>query len=291
MDTIATAFEVRPLDGPFGAEVTGLDLAAPLDARTFAALKSAFERAGVLVVRDQVALDPADFVEFGRRFGELEIHVQKKFLLDGHPELLVVSNVVENGRPIGLADAGHYWHSDLSYKAAPSLGSFLHAQEVPVGDGDTLFVDMRKVHDALPAALRAPLRGRRTVHDYAQRNARQQAANGVRPALDAAQLALVPPVEHPAFTAHPADGAAVLFVNEGFTTRVVGLPDDESRAVLDAVFAFSVEPSFVLRHRWRPHDLVMWDNRSVIHRAAGCPPDRRRTMYRVTVKGTPPASA
>ena len=279
--------EMRPLQAPLGIEVLGADLSQPLDADTFATLKNAFEAHGIMIVRDQ-RLSPAELVAFSRRFGDLEIHVQRRYLLPAHPELLIVSNVFENGAPIGLADAGRYWHSDLSYKAAPSMASFLHAREIPQGDGDTFFASLAVAWDALPQSLRQAALGRTAVHDYAQRNARMHAQGGVRAALDAAQLAAVPPVAHPVVRRHPGTGRNALFVNEGFTTHVEGLPESESRDLLDALFAHSVRPEFVYRHRWQPDDLVMWDNRSTIHRAAGCAPENRRTLYRATIVGDVP---
>lgn len=119
----------------------------------------------MLVFRDQ-HITPAQQVAFSQRFGPLQIHVQKKFQLVGHPEVLVVSNIKENGEPIGLGDAGHFWHSDLSYKDKPSLGSLLHAQELPAEGGDTLFADQHAAYDALPAALKATIAPLRAEHSY-----------------------------------------------------------------------------------------------------------------------------
>ncbi|MDK9939998.1 TauD/TfdA family dioxygenase, partial [Klebsiella pneumoniae] len=119
----------------------------------------------MLVFREQ-RITPAQQIAFSRRFGELQIHVLKQFLLPGHPEILIVSNIVENGQPIGLGDAGKFWHSDLSYKELPSLGSMLHAQELPEEGGDTLFADMHKAWDSLPEALRKAIEGRTAAHSY-----------------------------------------------------------------------------------------------------------------------------
>jgi taurine dioxygenase len=288
--SLRTRTEFRPLEAPLGIEVVGADLSRPLGADEFRELKDAFEAHGVMIVRDQ-HLRPEELVAFSRRFGDLEIHVQRKFLLAGQPELLVVSNVVENGVPIGLGDAGHYWHSDLSYKAEPSMASFLHAREIPAGDGDTYFANLTQAYATLPRDLRDAVAGRTAIHDYAQRNAKMHAQGAVRPALDPAQVAAVPPVEHPVVRRHPGTGRNALFVNEGFTTRILGVEETESDALLQALFAHSVRPEFVYRHQWQPHDLVMWDNRSTIHRAAGCAPEKRRTLYRATIKGDRPIQA
>jgi len=282
------SFAVRPLSPVLGAEAVGIDLADGVDDAAFARLRHAFEVHSVLVIRDQRRLTPARHIEFSRRFGPLEQHVQKRFHLAGHPEILVVSNVIENGEPIGLVDAGHYWHSDLSYMAEPSLGSLLHAQELPERGGDTLFVSMHAAYEALDAATRERLAGLEAEHSYLARNLKQTAKSALRPALDAKAASTVPPVVHPVVRVHPATGRPALFVNEGFTTRILGLPEAESRALLDRLFAHMVDGRFTYRHRWQAHDLVFWDNRATIHFATGCPPELHRTLYRTTVHGDRP---
>lgn len=271
-----------------GTEIIDLDLADGLDDATVATLQRLLALRGLLVFRDQARLQPDRHVEVSRKFGGLEVHVQKRYHHQAHPEILVVSNVVENGTPIGLADAGKYWHSDLSYLAEPSLGSLLHAQELPKdGSGDTIFTDMRAAYDALDDETRRRLTGLTAEHSYLARNQAQAAVNPDRK-IDAAQAATVPPVNHPVVRAHPVTGRAALFVSEGFTTRIIELPEDEGRALLQRLFAHSVEPRFHYRHKWRAHDLVFWDNRSTMHLATGCPASERRTLYRTTVRGDRP---
>jgi taurine dioxygenase len=281
-------FEIRPLSSVLGAEVLDLDLSQPLGEADFARVRGAFDEHSVLVFRDQRRLAPAEHIAFSRRFGPLEVHVQERFLLRGHREILIVSNVFENGEPIGLVDAGHYWHSDLSYLAEPSLGSMLHAQELPAEGGDTLFVSMPAAYDALDGAMKARIASLAAEHSYLARNKKQGEHNPHRPQLDQMAAAKVPPVVHPMVRVHPGTGRPALFVNEGFTTRVIGLPEEESRALLDRLFAHMTEPRFIYRHRWRPHDLVFWDNRATIHLATGCPPHLRRRLYRTTVRGDRP---
>jgi taurine dioxygenase len=282
------SYMVRPLSPVLGAEVTGIDLADGVDEASFDRLRRAFEASSVLVIRDQKRLTPTQHIAFSRRFGPLEQHVQKRFHLKGHPEILVVSNVFEKGEPIGLVDAGHYWHSDLSYMAEPSLGSLLHAQELPEREGDTLFVSMHAAYEALDAATRQRLAGLEAEHSYLARNQKQVENNPYRPPLDAKAASSVPPVTHPVVRVHPATGRPALFVNEGFTTRIIGLPEAESQALLDRLFAHMVDRRFTYRHRWQAHDLVFWDNRATIHLATGCPPELRRTLYRTTVRGDRP---
>ncbi|AMR81841.1 TauD/TfdA dioxygenase family protein [Cupriavidus nantongensis] len=280
-------FEVRPLDAPLGAEVIGLDLSQPLSDANFARIHRAHLDHHVLVFRDQ-RITPAQQIAFSRRFGPLQIHVLHQFQLPGHPEVLVVSNVVENGKPIGLGDAGHFWHSDLSYKEKPSLGSLLHARELPAEGGDTLFANMHLAWDTLPAALQSAVDGLQAEHTYLARYAELQQRSPWRPNLTPEQIAQVRPVLQPVVRTHPETGRKALFVSEHFTTRIVGLPEQESRDLLDQLFAHSVKPAHIYRHQWQPHDLVFWDNRSLLHLAAGCPPELRRVMYRTTIEGDVP---
>jgi taurine dioxygenase len=279
--------EIRPLSNALGAEVLGLDLTRPLADEDFRRIHRAHLDHHVLVFRDQ-RITPAQQVAFSRRFGPLQVHVLRDFQLPGHPEVLVVSNIRENGRPIGLGDAGVFWHSDLSYKDKPSLGSLLHAQELPAEGGDTLFANQHAAWEALPQALRDLVGPLTAEHTYVARYEELRARSPWRPALTQQQLDEVRPVIHPVVRTHPETGRKALFVSEHFTTRIVGLPEDESRAVLDELFALSVRPAFVYRHQWQEHDMVFWDNRSVVHLAAGTPDHLRRKLHRTTIEGDRP---
>ena len=279
--------EIRPLSDALGAEVIGLDLTAPLAQEDFEAVHAAHLRHHVLVFRDQ-RITPAQQVAFSRRFGPLQIHVLRDFQLPGHPEVLVVSNIKENGKPIGLGDAGHFWHSDLSYKEKPSLGSMLHAQELPAEGGDTLFANQHAAYDALPQALKKVIDPLAAEHTYLARYEELRARSPWRPKLTQAQVDEVKPVVHPVVRTHPETGRKALFVSEHFTTRILGVTEDESRSILDELFALSTKPEFVYRHQWQPHDMVFWDNRSVQHLAAGTPDHLRRKLYRTTIEGDLP---
>ncbi len=286
-ETSRQAFEVRPLAGHVGAEIVGLDLRLALSDEDFIRIHRAHLDHHVVVFRDQ-RITPEQQIDFSRRFGVLQIHVLKQFLLAGHPEILIVSNIVENGQPVGLGDAGKYWHSDLSYKELPSLGSMLHAQELPSEGGDTLFADMHRAWDTLPTALRQAVQGKHAVHSYTARYSEGKNAANWRPTLSAEQLAQVVTVTHPVVRTHPENGRKALFVSEGFTTHIVGLPEDESRDLLQQLYAHSVRDEHVYRHQWQPHDMVFWDNRSLVHLAAGCPDHLRRKLYRTTIQGDAP---
>jgi taurine dioxygenase len=294
---------VRKLGRHLGAEIAGVDLRRPLDEVAFAAIADAFFEHQVVVFRDQ-ELTPAQQIAFTRRFGELEQHVRKEHRLAGYPEILVVSNVLdERGNAIGVQDAGRFWHSDLSYKQVPSLLSALYALEVPVRDGvvlgSTSFASATAAYDALPEAEKRRLQGLRNVHSYRYYRARnvqaqkEEQARGARTvqehAPSEAQLASVPDTEAPVVRTHPVTGRKSLFVNEAHTSRLVGLPEEEGAALLARLCAHIVEPEFRYEHRWRAGDLLMWDNVAVQHKANfDYELPLRRLMHRTTVRGSAP---
>lgn len=278
---------MRPFPAPVGAEILGLDISKPINDEDFARIHRAHLDHHVLVFRNQ-QITPAEHIDFSRRFGALEIHVLHQFHLKDHPEILIVSNIKENGEPIGLGDAGVYWHSDISYKPQPSLGSLLHAQELPSEGGDTLFADQHLAWEALDPALQQRILPLKAEHSYLAKYDELRARNPWRPKLSQAQIDQVTPAVQPVVRTHPETGRKALFVSEHFTTRIVGLPQDESDVLLAALFAHSVKPDFVYRHHWAPHDLVFWDNRSLMHLAAGTPDHLRRRLNRTTVAGDTP---
>ena len=280
-------FEIRPFDAPLGAEIRGLDLNLPVSDPELARIRSAMVQHGVVVFRDQ-RITPEQHIDFSRRFGPLQVHVLNRFHLAGHPEILIVSNVVEDGKPIGLVDAGADWHSDLSYMPRPSLGALLHSQELPAEQGDTLYANTAAAWDSLPGALKTLLEGKRAVHSYVYRYERLRKLSPWRPPLTQQQIDEVPPVEHPVVITHPESGRKILFVSEGFTSHIVGIPRDESDALLKELHAHITRPSNVYTHHWQAHDLVFWDNRSTQHYAAITPQHLRRTLYRTTVEGNVP---
>ncbi|TBU74044.1 TauD/TfdA dioxygenase family protein [Phytopseudomonas daroniae] len=280
-------FEVRPFSAAVGAEIVGLDLSRPLNDADFARVHRAHLDYNVVVFRDQ-RITPQQQIDFSRRFGVLQIHVLKQFLLANHPEVFIISNIVENGQPVGLGDAGKYWHSDLSYKEFPSLGSMLLAQELPEEGGDTLFASQQLAYETLPAELRQAIDGKRAAHSYTARYADEVFKGIRRPTLTEAQLAEVKAVVHPVVRTHPETGRKGLFVNENFTTHILDVPEDESRQILTELYAHSAKPEFIYRHQWQPNDMVFWDNRALIHLATGCPSHLRRRMHRTTIQGDVP---
>lgn len=236
-------FEIRRFDAPVGAEVLGLDIGKPLNAADFARIHRAHLDHHVLVFRDQ-RVTPEAHIAFSRRFGPLEIHLLHQFHLAGHPEILIVSNIKKpDGEPLGLGDAGAYWHSDLSYKPKPSLGSLLHAQELPSEGGDTLFADQHLAWEGLPPALQQRILPLKAEHSYLAKYEELRAKNPWRPKLSQAQIDQVAPAVQPVVRTHPETGRKALFVSEHFTTRIVGLPQEEGDALLAELFAHSVKPS------------------------------------------------
>ncbi len=246
----------------------------------------------MIVFRDQHLTDEQQLA-FSRRFGELEIHVAKQYLKPDSPELLIVSNVIEADRPIGMQDAGQYWHTDLSYMAVPSRCSLLYALEVPVQDGvalgETLFVSTTYAYDTLPAALQARLQGVRALHRYGDRYQKMSQTTGGRTALSAEALKQIPDVVHPVIRTHPVTGRKCLYVNEGFTVALEGLPAAESATLLPELYQHIVRPTSIYRHNWRVGDLLMWDNCATQHCAvANYALPLRRRMQRATVRGSVP---
>ncbi|MDE0059369.1 MAG: TauD/TfdA family dioxygenase [Defluviicoccus sp.] len=281
-------FEVNSLGDRFAAEIVGIDLARRLSDDDFAAIRAAWFDAGVVVFRDQ-HFSPAQHVAFSRRFGDLIVHVMHQFLLPGHPEILLISNRKHpDGTPMGFEDAGRYWHSDISYDERPALGSHLHAVEIPPEGGDTLFADMRHALKTLPDDLRRRIEGRRARHSYTRNHRKNETVAGGRPAFSAEQRDKLRDVTHPMVRTVEDTGEEALFVNPGFTFAVEEMDEAESDALLAALFEHSTREAFLYTHRWRPGDLLCWDNRSVMHRATLYDPAATRHMHRTTIAGVRP---
>jgi taurine dioxygenase len=280
---------VIPSDAALGAEIVA-DLAQDIDDATFGEIERAFHDNIVVVFRNQ-HLSNERQVAFSRRFGELEVHIVKKYLLPDHPEILLVSNIRNDaGEHIGLADAGFTWHSDVSYRKRPSRCSLLYAIEVPENDGETLgntiFTNTIMAYDALPDRMKTWLIGRNAIHRYSER---MRVANSPRPKLTAAQLAETPDVAHPIVRTHPFTGRKSLYLTKGECIRIEGVPDDEGRAIIADLHDHCIKPAFQYRHKWQTGDLLMWDNATAMHLAI-CDYElpRRRLMHRTTVVGSIP---
>ena len=277
--------QLRPLSPVLGAEIIGPDLARRVPDQVFARIRQALVDHCVIVFRDQ-DLSPAQQIAFSRRFGELHIHFLEQFLMQGHPEILMLTNRQEDGRALGIADAGRYWHSDVTYEAEPPLGSLLYAVEVPPEGGDTLFANMYAAFDALDTATKHRLTGLRARHRYNATRYRELAE--ATHSFSAAQEAGLQELSHPVVRRHPESGRKALYVNRGFTVGIDGLPAPEGEALLAELLDHVEAPRFQYRHVWRRGDLVFWDNRSVMHQASAYDPGHTRLMWRTTVKGERP---
>jgi len=263
--------EIRPLSQALGAEVIGLDVSHTLDEATFAKVHQAHLDHLVLVFRDQ-RLTPRQQIDFSKRFGSLDSHPsQSKAHLPNFPDILVISTKRENGKDVGVRNAGPMWHSDLAYMDRPALGSMLYALELPDSGGDTGFANMAKAYDAMPNRLKDAVAGKRAIFS-SERNTSLRAL-------------------HPVIRTHPETGRKSIFVNPQLTTGIDGMDEATSASLLAEIYEHCTRPEFVYWHRWRPGDLTFWDNRCVLHIADHTridDPSYIRHMHRTTIAGDVP---
>jgi taurine dioxygenase len=273
---------VQPTGAALGAEVQGVDLRA-IDGVAFAAIHRAWLDHHVLLVRGQTLTDE-DLVTFSRRFGDLdEAPVQEtgQRFVEGHREIYVVSNVVQDGVAIGSLGSGEaVWHTDMSYLADPPKASVLYALEVPPLGGDTSFCSMCAAWDELPVALQRRIEGLRVKHDGTY-NSGGYTRQGVTPTDDPRTS---PGMLHPLVSVHPETGRRGLYLGRRRNAYIEGLSLDESDALLDEIWAQATRDSLTWRHQWRAGDLVLWDNRCTMHRRDAFDPAARRVMHRTQVK-------
>ncbi|HVC52294.1 MAG TPA: TauD/TfdA family dioxygenase [Stellaceae bacterium] len=278
--------EVVPTGAAVGAEIRGVDLSQPIDDATFARIEQAYDTYGVIFFRGQ-NISPKQQVAFTRRFGEIEFNIfGERWSVDGCPEIVVVSNVTEGGRPLGIRRAGENWHSDMCYTAQPPRGTVLYAREIPdlfgLPLGDTEFASAAAAWDALPASLQQRLQGHCAVFDFRGRK------RAFPPSQ--AEIDRNPPVRHPIVRTHPRTGRKSLYVMRDDCTAIDGMEDDEAEALIAALADHIIKPAFVYRHQWRVGDLLMWDNCTVQHRAIqDYDMPQRRLMHRTTMGGAIPA--
>ena len=269
------AFEARPVAATIGAEITGVDLTTALPDSTIAELRGALLDYKVLCFRDQ-PLTPAQHVAFARRFGDLEVH----------PFIPANAEQPELVRFAKSADVGGYengWHSDVSWRAVPSMAAVLHAVAVPPTGGDTLFADMAAAYDGLPDDTKVRIDGLVAVHDHVSSFGHQ-----VPPERRAEVRAQYPPVEHPVVRTHPETGRKLIYVNRFFTSHVVGLDAAESRALIEDLSRRAEIVEYQCRVRWTPDAVVMWDNRAVQHYACSDYWPSVRVMERASIIGDVP---
>ena len=295
MKTAVKILDLQSMPGPIGASISRLDLSEPIDDVTFSAIEAALYQYAVIVTRSNL-LTPPQLAAFSRRFGSPQINVRAEARNADTPEVFWISNITENGKPVGSHDAGRYWHSDLCYLESPSKLTLLNAIEVPARGGqvfgDTQFASATAAYDALSETMKTRLNGLEAANGYRYMWNKKAHEFGLRPILRQEELeARFPPdAVHPIVRIHPVNRRKCLYVCEGYTHKVVGLAQDESDALLRDLFDHLADPAFHYRHQWRDGDLLMWDNCAVQHKATNdYELPLRRLMQRCTIEGTAPA--
>lgn len=289
---------IQPLSDDIGAEIRGVDLSRPLSDGDFARIYQAWLDHLVLLFRNQDLTDP-QLIAFSRRFGPLDlapIPGHGRAFVEGLPEMFVVSNVVENGRRIGsLGDGECHWHTDMAYAEVPPKASCLYALEVPAAEGDTGFLNMYAAYETLPASLKRRIERLAIKHDKQytldglDRDGGEPLAQAV--ARKTFDLITLPGRSHPIVRTHPETARKALYVGRRQNTYVVGQTVEQSEDLLEALWAHVEDHGRVTwHHRWKPGDVVIWDNRCVMHRRDAFSPSARRIMHRTQVKAdAPPA--
>ncbi|MGB3069721.1 MAG: TauD/TfdA family dioxygenase [Ottowia sp.] len=275
--------------GGLGATVTGVDLSEPLSEGNFTALFAALGEHSVLRFPAQ-SLTPENLRDFSAHFGVLQKGFSDKGPYErGVPEVSILSNIVRDGVPIGIGDAGQDWHTDMSYNQTVGFTNVLYALEVPYRDGkvlgDTLFANMYAAYDDLPAELKQRLEGLTATHDFNKFWEEMRRRPGsARAPLTPEERAKRPPSVHPIFLTHPITGRKVLYCNPGYAIRINELPEKESDALLDTLFRHQLQEKYIHAHHWTKGDVLMWDHISTLHNAvADYRPHEHRLIKRCQV--------
>ena len=282
---------IIPSVATLGARIEQLDLSQPLSDDVFEQLLQALGQYGVLSYPKQ-QLTPVQLRDFSARFGRLEVNVTGAYQEPGLPEVMVLSNIVENGKPIGLADAGQDWHTDMSYSHMIAFTNVLYGMQIPHRDGqplgNTAFCNMHAAYDGLPDTWKQRLEGMTVLHDFDKFWEMMRRERGsTRPPLTPAQRAAKPPVSHPLFLRHPITGRRVLYANPGYAVRINEMDERESSETLAFLFAHQTRPEYRYAHRWQVGDVLMWDNMGTIHNAIpDYRPDEPRLIKRCQVMAT-----
>jgi len=278
---------IQPTGEILGATVHGVDLARPLSEADFALILLALGRHGVLRFPDQ-HLDAPALRDFSQRFGSIQ-HMLTGFHEPGMPEVGILSNVVENGRPIGLADAGQDWHTDMSYNPTIGFLNVLFAVKVPRRNGqvlgNTAFVNTHAAYEDLPTEIKERLATATATHDFNKfwENMRRRPGS-TRGPMTEEQRKRRPPSVHPVFLTHPITGRPVLYCNPGYAIRINELDEAESERMLATLFAHQLQPKYQYQHRWTEGDVLMWDHIGTLHNAIpDYGPDEHRLMRRCQV--------
>jgi len=282
-----SAIHIKKIGEALGAEVSGVDASKPVSADTFAAIRKAWLDNLVIRFRGQKLTDP-QMLEFSRLFGELDPpgpNPYGKPFLPRHPEMNVISNVKEDGVPIGgLGDGEAIWHSDMTYVDTPPSAALLYALELPAEGGDTYWANMYLAYEALPADMKKRIEGLKAIHD-ATYNSAGIKRKGYDDVTDPRRA---PGAHHGLVRRHPETARKCLFLGRRRNSYIVGLPLEESEALLDALWAHATQPRFAFCQQWQVGDLMIWDNRCTLHRRDPFDPNARRVMHRTQIKGERP---
>ena len=278
--------KLMPVAGSgIGLEIADLDLSATMSADTISTILDALDRRLVLVIRGQ-KLSDAGLIAFSSRLGELDPPGPNPYgepFNREYPQINVISNVIENGRPIGNLGAGEAaWHADMTYVEIPPKAAVLFALEIPAeGGGDTWFADMFAAYEALPPDLKAQIAGRVAVHD-ASRNSAGMLRKGYAEVTDVRETR---GAIHPLARKDQRTGRMALFLGRRQNSYVVGMPVQQSEQLLDRLWSHATQPQFTMRHRWRAGDVLIWNNLAVLHRRDSFDAESRRVMHRTQIKG------
>ncbi len=274
--------EVRPCASAIGAEIHGVDLARPLDNRTWAAIHDAFHEHLVIFFRDQ-DITPEQHVAFSRHFGELEPY---PFVngIEGFPELIEIVKM-----PDEVRNFGYGWHTDMSFREAPPLGAVLHGLEVPPVGGDTVFANMYLAYETLSDGMKAIVESARGIHDSHEPSDHSQKYKGMSLAERKGTKREIR--RHPLIRVHPVTGRTSLFISPSYCWQIEGMTDEESRMILDHLERHATRDEFTCRFRWAPNSMAVWDNRCIVHRVLsddlGAARDGhgfKRVMRRATIR-------
>jgi len=280
--------KIVPTDKTLGARILDIDLSQPLSEQDYKAIEQALGRYGVVSFPKQ-QLTARQLRDFSEHFGKLEINVANMYHEPNLPEVMILSNIVENGKPIGLSDAGQDWHTDMSYSNMIAFSNVLFGIKIPVRDGKSLgnteFCNMHAAYDELPANIKEELEGKTITHDFNKFWETMRREKGsTRPPLTEEQRRKKPPVSHPVFMTHPITGKKVLYANPGYSIRINELPEARSDELLKFLFEHQTQERFKYRHNWTEGDVLMWDNMGTIHNAvADYRPDEPRLIKRCQV--------
>jgi taurine dioxygenase len=276
---------LKKLSRDFGLEASGVDLARPLSDGAFREIEEAFFDGQVLVFRGQ-KLTTRGFLGFARRFGPPEPHVVDQFHHPEYADILILSNVVRDGKPAGLADAGTYFHTDYSYLEMPARATMLYSIQVPKVGGDTLFANQYAAYDGLPDSLKKKMENLVALHHYGNRDDLDESSRTAASVLSREQEQKMTWVRHRIARKHPVTGRTALYAVSGSSFGIEGMPEDEAVDLLDELKRHATQEKYQLRLKYGVGDVVIWDNASLLHSATLIDPNDARTLWRITIKET-----